>query len=273
MATEQVRVWRPADEDRVLLMAGQTTHYAIQPRGEYVFGVVAGQPMRLRRGRERRLIQPGQLVALDSSNPHSGTAVDGRPWSARLMVVEVSDLAALADDQDAIIPAEVAFPEPVLSSPELTASFVHLHAALETPVTRLERDERLLEWLRMLIERFATELTGRSTRTQRDDRALRRASDYLRDRPELNIGLDELAAAAGIGKFRLVRLFRERTGLPPHALQIAHRLRAARRLLEAGETPVAVAAMTGFADQSHLHRHFQRSLGVTPGEYQRRVTA
>jgi hypothetical protein len=27
MATEQVRVWRPADEDRVLLMAGQTTHY------------------------------------------------------------------------------------------------------------------------------------------------------------------------------------------------------------------------------------------------------
>ena len=93
MATEQVRVWRPADEDRVLLMAGQTTHYAIEPRGEYVFGVVAGQPMRLRRGRERRLIQPGQLVALDSSHPHSGTAVDGRPWSARLMVVEVSDLA------------------------------------------------------------------------------------------------------------------------------------------------------------------------------------
>lgn len=46
MATEQARMWRPADEERVLLMAGQTTRDAIDPRGEYVFGVVAGQPMR-----------------------------------------------------------------------------------------------------------------------------------------------------------------------------------------------------------------------------------
>jgi hypothetical protein len=99
MATERVRMWRPADEDRVLLMAGQTTHYAIEPRGEYVFGVVAGQPMRSRRGRERRLVRPGQLVAWDPSNPHAGTAVDGQPWSSRLMVIEVADLAALAGDR------------------------------------------------------------------------------------------------------------------------------------------------------------------------------
>jgi transcriptional regulator GlxA family with amidase domain len=96
------------------------------------------------------------------------------------------------------------------------------------------------------------------------------AYDFLGDWPERNVGLDELAAAAGIGKFRLIRLFHERTGLPPHALQLAHRIRKARRLLEAGETIADVAAATGFADQSHLHRHFQRGLGLTPGEYQRR---
>ena len=95
------------------------------------------------------------------------------------------------------------------------------------------------------------------------------ACEYLGDRPERNVGLDELAAAAGIGTFRLIRLFRERTGLPPHAFQVAHRIRFARRLLEASQTIAATAAATGFADQSHLHRHFQRSLGMTPGEYQR----
>ena len=31
------------------------------------------------------------------------------------------------------------------------------------------------------------------------------------------------------------------------------------------------AAATGFVDQSHLHRLFRRSLGVTPGEYRRRL--
>jgi transcriptional regulator GlxA family with amidase domain len=104
----------------------------------------------------------------------------------------------------------------------------------------------------------------------RNDRALRRACEYLADRPERNVGLDELAANAGIDKFSLAHLFRERIGLPPHALQIAHRIRNARRLLEAGQTVAATATATGFADQSHLHRHFQRTLGLTPREYQQR---
>jgi transcriptional regulator GlxA family with amidase domain len=49
-----------------------------------------------------------------------------------------------------------------------------------------------------------------------------------------------------------------------------HRIRVARRLLESGETIAQAALATGFADQSHLHRHFQRSLGITPATYQQR---
>jgi AraC-like DNA-binding protein len=273
MATEQVRIWRPADDARILLMAGHTTQYAIEPRGEYVFGIVAGQPMRSQRGRERRLVRPGQLVVWDPSNAHSGTSANGRPWSSRLMIVEVASLAALADDEETDILANVAFPTPVLSDPELAEEFVRLHIALETPTTRLERDERLTAWLHTLIERFSTVRLPRSALGLRDDRAFRLACDYLGDHPERNVGLDELAAAAGIGKFRLIRVFRERTGLPPHALQVAHRIRAARHLLEAGQTIGETASATGFADQSHLHRHFQRGLGLTPGEYQRRFKA
>ena len=82
MATAQVRIWRPVGEERVLLMAGRTSRYAIEPRGEYVFGIVEGAPMRSRRGRERRVVQPGQLVAWDPSSPHAGAAAapsPGRP--------------------------------------------------------------------------------------------------------------------------------------------------------------------------------------------------
>jgi AraC-like DNA-binding protein len=189
------------------------------------------------------------------------------------MMVEVADLEQLASDTESDVLADVAFPEPVLSDAELATSFLHLHTALEAPVTRLEQDERLAEWLLSVIERAAAVRASRPALAPRDDRALRRACDYLAHRPERKVGLDELAAAAGIGKFRLIRLFRQRTGLPPHALQVAHRVRAARRLLQAGETIAAAAAATGFADQSHLHRHFERSLGVAPGEYQRRFSS
>lgn len=263
-------MWRPAGADRLLLMAGWTTRYAIEPRGEYVFGVVTGRPMHSRRGRERRLVRPGELVAWDPSGAHAGAAVDAQPWSARLMVVEVADLATIAADQESDLLADVAFPDPVLSNPVLASEFVRLHRALDGPGTRLERDEQLAEWLRAVLERSPAIRPARRHPSARDKRALRLACDYLGDRPERNVGLDELADAAGIGKFRLIRLFRERTGLPPHALQVAHRVRNARRLLESGATIAATAAATGFADQSHLHRHFKRSLGLTPGEYQRR---
>lgn len=215
-------------------------------------------------------MQPGQLVAWDPSHAHAGSSTEDKPWSARLLVVEVAGLHALAGDDERAPLVNVAFPEPVLSEPQLARDFLRLHRALESPRTRLEVDEQLTAWLRTLVERCSTARGPRPAVTPRDDRALRLACDYLADRPERSVGLEELAAAAGVGKFRLVRLFRERTGLPPHALQVAHRIRAARRLLEAGQTISAAAAATGFADQSHLHRHFQRSLGVTPAQYQQR---
>jgi len=270
MVTESVRMWRA---DNVLLMAGHTTCYAIEPRAEYVFGIITDQPMQARRGRDRWLVTPGQVLAWDPSAAHGGTAVDHRPWSARLMIIDGQALAALTGDQDSRTPVVLTFPDPVLTDPHLADTFQRMHAALDTPTTRLERDERLAHWLQALIARSGASHLAPALLPRRDDRALRLALDYLGDQPERNISLDELAAAAGIGKFRLLHLFREHVGLPPHALQIAHRIRHAQRLLEGGRTIAQTAAATGFADQSHLHRHFRRSLGMTPGTYQNRITA
>jgi AraC-like DNA-binding protein len=55
--------------------------------------------------------------------------------------------------------------------------------------------------------------------------------------------------------------------MPPHAFRIVSRLNLARRQIRAGETLAAVAVEQGFADQSHLGRHFRRVFGVTPETY------
>ena len=272
MGVEPVRMWRPADHQQLLLMAGQTTEYTVQPTDEYVFGVVDRAPMISQRGHERRTVCPGQLVAWDPSQRHTGTAVDDRPWTARLMVVRAADLSLLAGDPDVDrLSSDVGFREPVVSEPGLVRGFRIMHAALAGPTTRLAHDELVAQWLRAVISRVGS--PGRSKRARprrRDDRALRIALDYLAQHPERNVGLDELATVAGVGRFHLIDAFRDGTGLAPHAFQIAHRIRTARRLLESGATITETAVATGFADQSHLHRHFRRSLGMTPGEYQRR---
>jgi len=64
-------------------------------------------------------------------------------------------------------------------------------------------------------------------------------------------------------------LFREATGLAPHQYVIRERIRRAQAHLEAGLPIQEAAAALGFSDQSHLHRHFKRIVGVTPREYAR----
>ena len=95
------------------------------------------------------------------------------------------------------------------------------------------------------------------------------ARDVLHARMADPPRLEDLAAEVGARPFPLLRAFRDRYGLPPHAYLNQERVRAARRLLDTG-SPVAETAYTvGFVDQAHLTRHFRRVLGVTPGAYRR----
>jgi len=99
--------------------------------------------------------------------------------------------------------------------------------------------------------------------------AVTAARDLLAVRLADPPSLDDLALAAGMSPFTLLRAFRGETGLPPHAYLNQLRVRHARRLLDGGLAPAVVAAEAGFADQAHLTRHFKRVMGVPPGAYQR----
>ena len=79
--------------------------------------------------------------------------------------------------------------------------------------------------------------------------------------------LDELAALAGCSRFQLLRRFQQLHGLPPHAWLLQQRLERARQLIRQGHGLAQAAADAGFADQSHLTRHFSRQFGYTPGAW------
>jgi len=67
---------------------------------------------------------------------------------------------------------------------------------------------------------------------------------------------------------RLLRVFRKELGIPPHAYLTQVRVLRAKKLLSVGIPIAQVAWETGFADRSHLNRHFKRLVGVAPGQYQ-----
>jgi AraC-like DNA-binding protein len=101
--------------------------------------------------------------------------------------------------------------------------------------------------------------------------AVTRARALLDERLTEAVTLDELAAHARLDKFRLCRAFRDEVGLPPHAYVTHRRISRSQELLARGLSQAEVAVRVGLYDQSQLHRHFKRILGMTPGEFARRV--
>jgi AraC family transcriptional regulator len=94
--------------------------------------------------------------------------------------------------------------------------------------------------------------------------------DYLNSYLDRNISLPELANLAEMSQFHFLRLFRASSGKTPHRYLVDRRVQVATSILLHEDVSLAeVAYRVGFADQSHLTRHFRRITGVSPGSLRR----
>jgi AraC-like DNA-binding protein len=96
-----------------------------------------------------------------------------------------------------------------------------------------------------------------------------RMQELVLDRYQEPLSLEELAAAAGISRFKAVRAFRQVLGVTPFEYLRHVRLERAAAALRRGERPIDVAAATGFADQAHLSRSFLAMFQMSPGSFAR----
>ena len=97
---------------------------------------------------------------------------------------------------------------------------------------------------------------------------LRRVEARIRDEFTEKLTMAELAAEAGVHPTHLAVVFRRfhHTTVGDYVHQL--RVQAACEMLRKPENSLANVAMKlGFADQSHLTRHFKRIIGITPGQY------
>jgi AraC-like DNA-binding protein len=209
----------------------------------------------------------------DVIDTNPGEVHDGRPLGApsrswRIVSLTPAHLLA-ATDRTGVVPEIV---RPVIHDPELAAALRRLFRSIEgwdssgrSAWTALAFQESLVESCSLLLTRHgsakhATPDSGVDMRIVRDALA-----GSARQAPSL----DELAMLARVSKFRVVRHFRKRFGLPPHAWLSCHRAERARTLIRRGVPLATAAAECGFSDQSHMTRVFVRAYGCTPGAWRR----
>ncbi len=161
------------------------------------------------------------------------------------------------------------FRAPVLHEADVLKSFQRFHILSAGVATQLERDSALVETLAVLL-RYA-EQGILSPPPKPGPSSVRRAREYLEAHFAESVSLALLSRVAGLSSFHLNREFRLAYGLPPHAFQTQLRVARARKLLREGFSPASAAIETGFTDQSHLHRHFKRVVGITPAVFRKNV--
>jgi AraC-like DNA-binding protein len=264
-----IEVWRPHDLTQLELRRGFGATRPV-PRHwhtEYQFCLIQSGPGELNYRGSCLPTPPASLFMVHPGEVHSNRTHDQLGCAYRTLFVDTELMRYAASEIFIKVPDLPFFPTAVVFDKAALKQYLEAHIAFEQPESSLERQTLLLNLLGQLIARFA-ENRPAPRAFALDRQAIKRAYDYLAEHYADNVSLDYLASIANLSPFHFNRIFSEQFGLPPHAFQTQLRVLKAMSLLRQGWTIAQVASQTGFADQSHLTRHFKRLVGVPPGQYQ-----
>jgi AraC-like DNA-binding protein len=226
---------------------------------DYGFGLMDGGGHVSASGRGRVRALAGHIITVNPGEVHDGIPLcpDGRSW--RMVYVAPSAMAGMLDLDGH------EFTRPVIDDARLRVVITRVFRAwCASPADGGDdgcREEALVHACGLLTRHHGNRRIASATGRLEPVRLC------LLDQREAPPGLAALAELAGLSRYQLVRQFTRTYGLPPFAWLRQYRLNQARRLIAGGMSPAEAAAACGFADQSHLHRWFQRSFGVTPGTW------
>lgn len=262
------RFWRdaalPFIEARDVSDGRQISHALHSHESFSIGAVTAGQSTYLN-GNQRCDIHAGTVVLMNPGAVHACNPLDEQPWAYHMLYLDAPWLAALQGrlgmgDGKRLVPLA-----PLLSTDRgLFDGLVQLYAWLVDPARSTGEKEHAAS---VFFTAMLRTLARPEAPTQPGQAQLQRVADYIRAHCTDALTLEHLSDVAGLSPSYLIRAFKQRYGMTPHAWLNDARLQYARRQLRDGVAIADAAQAAGFADQAHLQRLFKRSLATTPGHY------
>jgi AraC-like DNA-binding protein len=235
----------------------------VHAHAQYQLTLYAGTPRRFDIAGRPFTGDTRTSVIIQSGEPHGSVPLGGEHTALRTFYIDEKMMqeAAAAIWHRA---GTVAFQNPRLGDAATVTMLHHAHRVLAEGT--LEGEVAFCAAVEELVRRHAAP-TGTDRDLPASNGRMARVRELLADRVADNLRLDDLADAAEMSRFHLIRLFRQRYGVTPFAYQRNLRVERARDALRHGEALADAATEVGFADQSHLGRAFRAVMGATPGQY------
>lgn len=257
---EWVRHAEPIDGMKRIEARFHGKAYAMHRHDTYAVGSTLAGVQSFNYRHSRRDSLPGNTMVLHPDEAHDGQAGTDEGFQYRMIYIEPALFQAVL--QGRALP----FIEGgVTTDSRLAAATQNLLQHVDDTIEPLEHSEAIAE-LALAMEAVA----GTPARPLKGDfLAARRAHDYLHTHRAQVVTLGDLEAATGRDRWSLSHDFRMFYGTSPYRFQTMRRLDTVRQLLLHGTSLADSAATAGFADQSHMTRHFTKTFGLTPGRWLR----
>jgi AraC-like DNA-binding protein len=220
-------------------------------------------------GRIRDRVGKGDMVIMNPGDAHACNPINDEPWSYRMFYVDAHWLARLQCEQGLGDGTDFrAFSTMKMHVPELYSGLNGLYAVLaDCNADLLEKESAAVQFFSEVQRR----LDPAPDCAEDGGRKLQRAAEYIDDNFMYALKLEDICTAAELSPSYLIRAFKQRYGMTPHAYQINRRIQYGRAQLRRGSSIADVAIEAGFADQAHFQRTFKRLVAATPAQYRGRI--
>ncbi|EMD1655113.1 AraC family ligand binding domain-containing protein [Pluralibacter gergoviae] len=232
----------------------------------FCIGVIDQGAQRFYRSGAEHVAPRGDIIIVNADDVHTGSSALEHGWAYRAIYPHPDLLNTILrelPEGKGFVPW---FPDAVIHDPGLSEQLLLTFSMLAKEGNNLLKETLLLSSLTLLSVRYSRTRRPPQRLPAATERILR-VKDFIESCPEADHTLTRLAELAGLSHWHFLRQFKAVTGLTPHAYLVQARLRNAKELLRQGFTILDTSMICGFTDQSHFHRHFKNSLGLTPGEF------
>ena len=266
--SEYIRLWRPSGVEGIglhssrLFSLRQAKHF----HEEYTIGINDGGVGSFWCRGANLIAGRRSLTIMARGEVHTGAAASSEGWTFRGVYIAPSWVEEIARQLDWRSGVRLFFRQSNVIDDAAWFTMDRVFRTLSSPHSRLEAETTLLTSLRLVFERFG-DPRAPASRIAEGGKHIAKVREYVTNRYSDDISLNKLAAVGGLSPYYLIHCFRKAFGLPPHAYQLQVRLQRAKADLKSDASLAQIAIKHGFCDQSHFHRHFKRTFGITPGQY------
>jgi AraC-like DNA-binding protein len=214
-------------------------------------------------GKTRQRIGAGTVVVMNPGDVHACNPSHDEMWSYCMFYVDVAWLTGI--QQELGVSPNLQF-RPFLTTastrPDLYAGLRRLYDVCTDQQAELLQKQSAAISLMTAIHPVLSSAPPMLRHTR-----LARAADFIRENHARPLKMDEICSAADLSPSYLIRAFKDRYGLTPHAYLINCRVEFSRSQLRRGRPIAEVANAAGFCDQAHMQRSFKKLVAATPGQY------